>query len=169
MKLRFMKFLTSRENEIGEQEDDDGTTVSAITQPGRDQSLRSSALLLSSSRFTHLSRPPFHRSSLPAATCRQAISSSYPSPAVPPLPSFFINYRSRRAWGRTVAEHPLAGPAVLPNDDTARPARLHSCSFIQSGGPASLRFQWHPLCGGWNYRKTKTENELSYFITFIDE
>lgn len=93
-------------------------------------------------------------------------SPAIPPPAVPPLPFFFIKLPKQKSvavvtWRSTLP----ADPAV-----TGRAQLAHPCSFIQSDGRGfSLRFQWRPLCGGWSHRKTKYENELSCFITFIDE
>ena len=58
-----------------------------------------------------------------------------PPPAVPPLPFFFIKLlKQQSVEGRTVAGAQLADPAVLFNDNRARPARPRPCPFIQSGG-----------------------------------
>ena len=182
MKLRFVKFLTSRENEIEKKEEGgrrSNISCPSATQLGRGQSPRSRPhfcfLFLSSFLLYSPLHPAPPTRNLPAQlVCRHVPEEQYspaiPSPAVPPLPSFFINYRSNRAW----REGPwrsaqLADPAVLPNDNMRAPSSPHPCPFIQSDAAASLRFQWHPLCGGWSHRKTKYENELSCFITFIDE
>lgn len=69
-------------------------------------------------------QPATYPPSLSAATCRRAMSSSYPSPAVPLLPFFFIKLpKQKSVEERTVAGAQLADPAVLLNDNRARPAR----------------------------------------------
>ena len=90
---------------------------------------------------------------------------------VPLLPFFFIKLlKQQSVERRTEAGTYLADPAVLSNDNIAAPsspATLAPSSNWVAAAP--LRFQWHPLHSGWSHRETKTENELSYFITFIDE
>ena len=137
MKLRFVKFLTSRGNEIQEQEDDDGTTVLCHhpARPRPEPALHlppPSSFPLSPSTL-HLSlHPP------PPQLVLRHVSEERCSPAVSalvvlPLPFFFIKLRNQQSVAeRTVAEHPLADPAVLPNDNPARPARRHPCFFIKS-------------------------------------
>lgn len=103
-------------------------------------------LLLSSSFLSSPSLHPAPACLLRRPACRpprvgRAMPSSYPSPAVPLLPSFFIKLlKQQSVEGRTVAGAQLADPAVLLNDNRARPARRHPCSFIQSVAAASLRF-----------------------------
>ena len=65
------------------------------------------------------------RPSSPSATCRESnILQLFPSPAVPPLPFFFIKLLKRKSGkGRTVVGTQLTDPAVLLNDNRARPAR----------------------------------------------
>ena len=170
MKLRFVKFLTSRENEIERKEDDDGTTASAVIPPGR---ARACSPPPSPRHHPALSLHPSRPSTAPASSpprVRRAMSSSCLCPAVSLLPFFFIKLPKQKsvaaiAWRSTQ----LADPAVLPNDNVARPARHHPCSFIQSGPTATSRSKGRPIHSGWSHRKTKIENELSCFITFIDE
>ena len=82
MKLRFVKFLTSRGNEIEKREDNDGTIVSAIIPPGRGQSLPSVSLLppsfpLSPPPVPPLAPPP------PQLLLRHGSKERCP-PAIPP-------------------------------------------------------------------------------------
>lgn len=95
MKLRLVKFFTSRENEI-EKEEEGGRRPNisclAVTQPGRGQS----PLPLPFPSFSHHFRPPLPppapptylllRSSLSAATCRQAVCPGYLLPSCPTSP-----------------------------------------------------------------------------------
>ena len=124
--------------------------------------------VLSSSTQLHSPHP-----SVPA--CRpprigRARLSSYPSPSCSASP--FLLHKITEAEER--GEKDRGGAPSLPTQlaystITGRAQLAAPCSFIQSVAAASLRFQWHPLCGGWSHRKTKDENELSCFITFIDE
>lgn len=141
MKLRFVKFFTSRENEIEKKEEEGSTTTacSTIPQPGRDHSpplpLSSpSSLHLSHSLSLHPAPPTYllRRPSLSAATYRESnILQLSPPPAVPLLPFFFIKLLKQQSvavvtWRSTQ----LADPAVTGG----RPARRHPCSFTQSDG-----------------------------------
>ena len=132
MKLRFVKFFTSRENEIEKKEEGgrrSNISCLAVTQLGRSQSPRSRSPLLFSSSLHHSILPPSTRPHQPtssvAPACRpprsgRAIFSSYPSPAIPLLSSFFIKLPKRKSVERrTVAEH----PASRPSCNRARPAR----------------------------------------------
>ena len=125
MKLRFVKFLTSRGNEIEKKENEDGTTApTAIIPPGRDQSLPSASLLPPSSRSLPPPVPPSTAPACPSPRVRRATSSSYPFPAVLLLPFFFIKLlKQQSVAGRTGTGTQLAGPAVLSNNNVARPAR----------------------------------------------
>ena len=138
MKLRFVKFFTSRENEIEEKEEGGGSTTimrSASAQPGRGQSsllllpLQPSSLhlsILSSSTILRqqVPSPPFQLvcRHVPPSSC-----SSYPSPAVPLFPFFFIKLLKQQdmayvAWRCTQP----AGPACRssqPVQPQRRPAR----------------------------------------------
>ena len=176
MKLRFVKFFTSRENEI-EKKEEGGRRSTAITcsttsQLARSHSPRFRSPLLSSS-FPFFLPPPSPTSPHPpppglsAATDRESNALQLsPPPAVPLLPSFFIKSPKQKSvavvtWRSTLP----ADPAVTGG----RPARRTLAPSSNRMAAASLRFQWHPLCGDWSHRKTKYENELSCFITFIDE
>lgn len=141
MKLRFVKFLTSRENEIEEKEDEDGTTTSTILPPGRDQSLPSTSLLPPS---PHSLPPPVPPPaplppSLSSATCRKnnILQLSLPSCSASPFLLHKITEAEERGEGPWRGAS-LADPAVLLNDNTARPARRHPCYFIQSGSISHL-------------------------------
>lgn len=109
-------------------------------QPGRSHS-HAPAPRSSLNHFHSLSlhpAPPARSSTTPVSPpprVGRAMPSSYPSPAVPLLPSFFIKLlKQKSVERRTVAGAQLADPAVLLNDNRARPARRYPCSFIQSGG-----------------------------------
>lgn len=175
MKLRFVKFLTSRENEIEKKEEGGRSTAlacSVIPQPGRGRSSRFRLSPPSLHYFHPLSLHPAlpARDSPPQLALRHG-SGEQDSPATPPpavllLPSFFIKLpKQKSVEGRTVAGAQLAGPAVTGRAQLAAPLHPHSIGWPA----ASLRFQWHPLCGGWSHRKTKTENEVPCFVSFIDE
>ena len=179
MKLRFVKFLTSRENEIetkeGGEEGEGALPSRAPLPPSQAAAPLHSPLLPSSLHSSSLHPAPPARIPPPQLVCRHVSGEQYspaiPPPAVPLLPSFFIKLpKQQSVEGRTVAGAQLADPAVLPNDNTAG-AQLATTLAPSSNrvATASLRSQWHPLCGGWSHRKTKYENELSCFITFIDE
>lgn len=133
MKLRFVKFFTSRENEIEKKEEEE------VGPPSRALSLLASPRPEPRSRY--LLPPPFIIPlflSPPASLARsfphspaclpprvgRAMSSSYPCHSrSASLPSFFIKLPKQKSGkGRTVAGAQLAGPAVLPNDNVAAPS-----------------------------------------------
>ena len=141
MKLRFVKFLTSRENEIEKKEEGGRSTTitcSSATQSARGQSplplpfplLFSFPLIISVlSPSTQLHRPASYHPACRPPRAGRAIFSSYPSPAVSLLPFFFINYRSSKAWRLSRGEAPilptqLADPAVA-GAQLAAPLPLH--------------------------------------------
>ena len=173
MKLRFVKFFTSRENEI-EKKEEEGGALPSRAPPSPSQAAaraRFRSPLLSSSFPLSLPPPsPPARIPPPQLVSRHVSEEQSfqlsPPPAVPLLPSFFIKLPKQQSvavvtWRSTQ----LADPAVTGG----RPARRTLAPSSNRVAAASLRFQWHPLCGGWSHRKTKYENELSCFITFIDE
>ena len=176
MKLRFVKFFTSRGNEIEKKEEEalpsraplSPSQAAARTPLPRSRPSHIIPLFLHPAHQPTSSRRPAH----PPPRVGRAIFSSYPLSSCFASPFLLHKLLKRQSVeGRTVAGAQLADPAVLPNDNTAgaqlarRPMPLHPI-----GQPATfLRFQWQPLCGGWSHRKTKYENELSCFITFIDE
>lgn len=152
MKLRLVKFLTSSENEIERKEEGEGGGPASRVLPSPSQPATIAPLPLSPLPFII----PFSLSLRPAPPARIAplqfllrhVSGKQYPPAIPPpavllLPSFFINYRSRRVWREGPWQGAqLADPAVLSNDNTAR-AQLarHPCLLTQIGWPAaSLRF-----------------------------
>ena len=129
MKLRFVKFFTSRENEIERKEEGGGGPTPRALSPqlGRSQSSRSRSRSSPPPSIIPFSLTPPGPTSLPPPSPQLALrhvsGEQYPpaisSPAVPLLPSFFIKLPKRQSGkGRTVAEH----PAVLPNDNIARPS-----------------------------------------------
>ena len=137
MKLRFVKFFTSRENEIEKKEGGEGRSP-AITRSTTSQLARSHSPASAPRSCLH----HFHSSSLhPAPSARssttpvsppprngRAMPSSYPSPppAIPLLPSFFIKLlKQHSVEGRTVAWYQLADPAVA----CGHPARLPARAF----------------------------------------
>lgn len=131
MKLRLVKFLTSRENEIEKKEEGgkEHRHYLLCRHPARPRPEPAPApplpfiiSVLSSSTQPH--QPASLRSSFSSATNRESDASSYLSPAVSLLPSFFIKLpKQKSVEGRTVAGAQLADPAVLSNDNRARPAR----------------------------------------------
>ena len=148
MKLRFVKFFTSRENEIEKKEEGGRSTAlacSTVTQLARNHS--------------------------PAPAPRSSLHHSHSLSLHPAPPTYLLRRPSlSAATGRESNALQLSPPpAVLLNDNRARPARRTLAPSSNRMAAASLRFQWHPLCGDWSHRKTKYENELSCFITFIDE
>lgn len=150
MKLRLVKFLTSRENEIEKKEEEGRSpiiTCSTTSQPGRSQTplplpllfsppFIISALLSPTQPTSLLPPPPQLVGRHVSRNCR----SSYPSPAVLLLPSFFISNRaqqlSRGAVPSLLAQ--LAGPAVAAPSSPAGPCPpgttlvLHRLRFLPS-------------------------------------
>ena len=135
MKLRFVKFLTSLENEIEKKEEGgrrSAIACSSIPQLGRGQSPLSFHLLLPSSFPSPL--PPSSSTSLhspPPQLARRHVSGeqyspAISSPAVPLLPFFFIKLLKQQS-GVVVAWRSAqpAGPAVLPNDNMRAPSSPH--------------------------------------------
>ena len=127
------------------------------------------ALLPSSFHSLSLHPAPPARSS---ATCREgnALQLSLPSCFASP----FLLHKITEATER--GEKDRGGAPTLPTQLScltitgrapSSPATLAPSSNRVAA--ASLRFQWRSLCDGWSHRKTKYENELSCFITFIDE
>ena len=128
MKLRFVKFLTSRENEIekkeGGEEGEGALPSRAPLPPSQAAAPLHSPLLPSSLHSSSLHPAPPARIPPPQLVCRHVSGEQYspaiPPPAVPLLPSFFIKLpKQQSVEGRTVAGAQLADPAVLPNDNTA--------------------------------------------------
>ena len=140
MKLRFVKFFTSRENEIEKKEEGGRSTAlacSTVTQLARNHSpapAPRSSLHHSHSLSLHPAPPTYllRRPSLSAATGRESNALQLsPPPAVPLLPSFFIKLPKRKSVeGRTGEER----PACRPSCNRRAPSSPHPCSFIQSDG-----------------------------------
>ena len=115
MKLRFVKFLTSRENEIEKKEGGGGRSTALACSVTHSQAAAIAPLPLpfpppTSFHSSSLHPAPPARSSTtpvsPPPRIGRAMPSSYPSPAVPLLPSFFIKLLKRQSVeGRTGAEH----------------------------------------------------------------
>ena len=143
MKLRFVKFFTSRENEIEKKEGGGRSRITiacSVTQLARNHS-PAPALPFSLHHSHSLSLHPAHqpaspRPSLSAATDRESNALQLsPPPAVPLLPSFFIKLPKRKSVeGRTGEER----PACRPSCNRRAPSSPHPCPFIQSGGPRLL-------------------------------
>ena len=147
MKLHFVKFLTSRENEI-EKKEEGGRRLKfqCLFSPGQ-----SAARLPLSPSFLH--RSPFpppvpparilrHPAS-PPPRVRRAIFSSYPSPAVLLLSFFFIKLPKRKSVADVVPSQPVQ--LSYPTIACGRPARrtlappggllvLHRFRFLLSLG-----------------------------------
>lgn len=139
MKLRFVKFFTSRENEIEKKEGGE----EGVGLPSRALSSLSQAAARARSRFLLSPSLPFslpppsptspHR---PAPACRpprvgRAMPSSYPLPSYSASPFLLHKLPKRKSVeGRTVAER----PACRPSCNRRAPSSPHPCSFIQSDG-----------------------------------
>ena len=143
MKLRFVKFFTSRENEIEKKEEggrSPTTTCLAATQLSRSQSPPSFPLLFSflfiisallSLHPAPLAAPPPLQFLLRHGTgeqCPPAVS----SPAIPPLPSFFIKSPKQQS----VAV--VTWRSTLPAD----PASRSSCSVRAPSSPQARAFRY---------------------------
>ena len=104
MKLRFVKFFTSRENEIEKKEEggrkEPAITCSSITSLARGQSSLPLPLLFSPLSSSFPSSSPSIQPTSPHPTAQlvgrhvpgEQCSPAVPAPAVPLLPFFFINY-----------------------------------------------------------------------------
>lgn len=101
----------------------------------------------------------------------RAVCPSYPSPSCSASP--FLLHKITEA--EECGGKDRGGVPTLPTQLSystitgRRPARRTLVPSPNRMAATSLRFQWHPLCGGWSHRKTKYENELSCSITFIAE
>ena len=126
------------------------------------------------------SPPPFHLSILsfpahqPASSAVPAcqpprIAPAIPPPAVPLLSSFFINYRSRRAWRLSCGMAPACRPSCSGRRPACPQARSLPVASLSSTDSTFSRLQVRPVRSGWSHRKTKTENEVPCFVFFIDE
>ena len=139
MKLRLVKFFTSRENEIEKKEEEEGAG-SPSRAPSPSQPATIAPLLLSPSPFIiSFSLPPPSPANLPPPSpqlvgrhgsgeqCPPAI----PSPSCPASPFFLhkITEATERG-GCHVAER----PACRPSCNRRAPSSPHPCSFIQSDG-----------------------------------
>ena len=125
MKLRFVKFFASRENEIEEKEKEDCHCV-FYRHPAGPRSGLPPRSHLSPPAITPLPLHPVpparshHRPSLPSATCRESniLQLSLPSCSASP---FLLHklLKQQSVERRTGAGAQLTDPAVLPNDNTA--------------------------------------------------
>lgn len=139
MKLRFVKFFTSRENEIEKKEKEDGATMPVVIPPARGQSLCST----SSSRhhfpflFLHPAPPArLLRHSLPPPRVGRAMSSSYlrHSRSASSFLLHKITEAEERGWKNRGGAPTLPTQLSYSTITWRRPARRHPCPFIQSGG-----------------------------------
>ena len=131
MKLRFVKFLTSRENEI-EKKEEEGPTLHALlsSQLGRGQSHLSRSYLLLPPSFTislHPAQLPrtLRRPAPPPPRTGRAIFSSYPLSSCSASP--FLLHKITEATERGGRGTQLADPAVLLNDNMRVPSSPHPC------------------------------------------
>ena len=120
MKLRFVKFFTSRENEIEKKEGEDGGQTFRALSPPCQPAARPPlplhpppAIVPTLSSSTQLHQPA---SSIARLACRHGSEEqcppAVPAPAVLPLPSFFIKLPKRKSVeGRIVAKHPACRPS----------------------------------------------------------
>ena len=173
MKLRLVKFFTSRENEIEKKEEEEGAG-SPSRAPSPSQPATIAPLLLSPSPFIiSFSLPPPSPANLPPPSPQlvgrhvpENSCSSYPSPSCSASP--FLLHKITETAER--GEKDRGGrPACRSSCNRARPARrplpLHQIGWLPSG----FRLQVRSLRSDWSHRKTKTENEVSCFVSFIDE
>ena len=132
MKLRLVKFLTSRENEIEKKEE--GRLPSYALPPPSQATARAPLRSRSPPPFifpsfpsSSFAQPATCRPSLSAATCRQAVAPAIPPPAVPLLSFFFIKLPKQQgmayvAWCCTQPAGPTCRSSQ-PVQPQRRPAR----------------------------------------------
>ena len=140
MKLRLVKFLTSRENEIEKKEEGEGALPSCVLPPpgcGLGQSPAPFSLS-SSLHLSILSSPTILRQQVPSPPPQlvgrhvpPSSCSSHPSPAVPLLPFFFIKLPKQQS-GRPLRSVVPSLPVQLA--DCGPPSSPHPCPFTKSGG-----------------------------------
>ena len=131
MKLRFVKFLTSRENKI-EKKEEGGPTLRALPQPGQSAARATSPAPISSSLHRSPFPPPvppariLRHPASPPPRVRRAIFSSYPSPAVLLLSFFFIKLPKRKSVADVVPSQPvqLSYPTIACGAQLAAPLPL---------------------------------------------
>ena len=184
MKLLFVKFLTSRENEIEkkEEEEKEHRHYLLCRHPARPRPKlppRSCSLFLpslpSSSPSTQLHQPAPVAPSLPAATCRKSNALQLSLPSCSPSP-FFLHKITETAerggkdrGGAPTLPTQLSYPTITRRAPARPQARVlpvaDSPSTISAFSCLKVRF----IHIERSHRKTKTENKLSCFITFIDE
>lgn len=146
MKLRFVKFFTSRENEIEKKEEGGGALPSrallSTARPQPETTPRSAPALLhhhfhsSSLHPTH--QPASHRPACRPPRAGRAIFSSYLllNYSAPPFLLHKITEAEERG-GCRVAEHLLADPASRPSC-SGRPARPQACPSRYHACPPRL-------------------------------
>ena len=167
MKLRFVKFLTSRENEIEKKEEEATITYFATTQLGRGQSHRSRPppsipLFLPPPRPTTPHPPP---PSFPSATCRESNILQLSLPAVLLLPSLFHKITEAEESGRGTQP---AGPAVLSNDSMRAPSSPHPCSSRWPACPPPFSLSPASRCGPSTSSEAigKQRPKMNYPVSF---
>ena len=158
MKLRFVKFLTSRENEIEKKEEEAIITYFATTQLGRVQShlscSRPPPSIISPSPSTHP-----HQSASSAAPASpppragRAIFSSYPLPSCSASPFLLHKLPKRKRAAAVVSSQPtqLSYPTIA----CGRPARR---TLAPPGGPLVLhRFRFLLSLGAVHPHRAKPQ------------
>lgn len=181
MKLRFVKFFTSRENEIEKKEEGEGEGDRYLRAPSSPARPRPELPLPPSSTtisilcpFTPPQCPHPPPSQLVSRhVSKEQYSPAIPPPAVPLLPSFFIKLLKQQnvadvTWRSTLPADPASRPSC-----SGRPARRALAPFtavdLSSTVSASSRLQVRSIHSIWSHRKTKTENKVPCFVSFIDE
>lgn len=173
MKLRLVKFFTSRGNEIEKKEDEDCHCV--LSPPARPRPELPLPLLLPSSfrsLFLHPA-PPARIPSLQLVGRHVSGSSrsSYPRPNCSASP--FLLHKITEAEerdGHCVAERPASRPSC--STTWRRPARRTLAlpvPRLSSTVSAFSHLKVRSIHIERSHRKTKTENKLSCFVSFIDE
>ena len=143
MKLHFVKFLTSRENEIEKKEE--GMKLQCLPSLGQAATQlclrfrsRPPPSIISLSPSTQPHQPASSAAQLPLRHGpEEQYSPAIPSPAVPLLPSFFINYRSGRA-GRTWC--PASRSSCPAQRQHAAPSSPHPCPPVARLSSTVFRF-----------------------------
>lgn len=154
MKLRLVKFFTSRENEIEKKEEEEGRSpaITRSTAPARSrpESPLPAPVPFSHYHFCSPLPPPLPQ---PASRRAQLVGRHVPgeqySPANPPpaillLPSFFIKLPKQKSvavvtWRSTQLADPASRPSCSgrPARLPARTSRYHACSPPSSLSPVS--------------------------------
>ena len=149
MKLRFVKFFTSRENEI-EKKEEGGPTLHALLSPARPRPespllppFFSVIPLSSSTRPTNLLF--LRRPASPPPRAGRAIFSSYLRPSCSASP--FLLHKITEAEERGGRGTQPAGPAVLSNDSMRAPSSPHPCPSRWPACPPPFSLSPVSRCG----------------------